>query len=222
MCSSDLAKMKVHSGMQVNLFATEEQFPELVNPVQMAWDTRGRLWIAAWPNYPERTPDSPKGDSLLVFEDTDGDGRADKMTPFVDNLNGPTGFQFYKDGVIVVQAPDLWFLRDTDGDGRADWKERILMGLDSADSHHTANAVCLDPAGSIYLSDGVFHRTQIETALGPVRNNDAAIFKFEPRTGKFETYVAYGFANPHGKVFDYWGNDLFTDATGNKIGRAHV
>jgi hypothetical protein len=89
------------------------------------------------------------------------------------------------------------------------------MGLDSADSHHTANAICLDPGGAIYLSDGVFHRTQIETAAGPVRNNDAAIFRFEPRTGRFETYIAYGFANPHGRVFDRWGNDLVTDATGN-------
>ncbi len=210
-----IAKMTVHSGMKVNLFASEEQFPALVKPVQMAWDAKGRLWVAAWPNYPERTPDSKVGDSLLVFEDTNGDGRADRCTPFIDELNGPTGFQFYKDGVLIVQAPDLWYVRDTDGDGKADWKERVLMGLDSADSHHTSNAVVLDPGGSIYLSDGVFHRTQVETAFGPVRNDDAAIFRFEPRTGRFETYIAYGFANPHGKVFDRWGNDFVTDATGN-------
>jgi glucose/arabinose dehydrogenase/lysophospholipase L1-like esterase/azurin len=210
-----IEKMTVHSGMKVNLYADEKQFPELVSPVQMAWDTRGRLWVAVWPNYPERTPTSTDGDKLLVFEDLDGDGRADKSTTFLDDLNCPTGFQFYKDGVIVIQAPDVWFVRDTDGDGRADWKERILMGLDSADSHHTANAICLDPGGAIYLSDGVFHRTQIETAFGPVRNNDAAIFRFEPRTARFETYIPYGFANPHGRVFDRWGNDLVTDATGN-------
>jgi glucose/arabinose dehydrogenase/azurin len=210
-----ISKMTVHSGMKVNLFASEEQFPELVNPVQMAWDTRGRLWVAAWPNYPERTPESKTGDSLIILEDLDGDGHADKVTHFIDDLNAPTGFQFYKDGVLVMQAPDLWFVRDTNGDGKADWKERILMGMDSADSHHTANAICLDPGGAIYLSDGVFHRTQVETATGPVRNDDAGIFRFEPRTGRFETYIPYGFANPHGRVFDYWGNDLVTDATGN-------
>ncbi len=210
-----ISKMTVHSGMKVNLFATEERFPELVQPVQMAWDTRGRLWVAVWPNYPERAPDSKVGDSLLIFEDTDGDGKADKCSHFADDLNGPTGFQFYQDGVLLVQAPDVWFLRDTDGDGKADYKERVLMGLDSADSHHTSNAVALDPGGSIYLSDGVFHRTQVETAFGPVRNDDAAIFRFEPRTGRFETYIPYGFANPHGKVFDRWGNDFVTDATGN-------
>jgi glucose/arabinose dehydrogenase/azurin len=211
-----LARMTVHPGMQVNLFASETEFPALINPVQMAWDTRGRLWVAVWPNYPSRRPDSPRGDSLLVFEDTDRDGRADRCTPFLDDLNAPTGFQFYRDGVLVVQAPDVWWVRDTDGDGRGDWKQRLLMGLDSADSHHTANALCLDPGGAVYLSDGVFHRTQIETAEGPVRNNDAAIYRFVPRTGAFETYIPYGFANPHGRVFDRWGNDLVTDATGNE------
>ncbi len=210
-----ITKMKTATGTKVNLFASEEQFPELVNPVQMAWDTKGRLWVAAWRNYPERTPTSTVGDSLLVFEDTNGDGKADKCTHFADDLNCPTGFQFWKDGVLVMQAPDLWFLRDTDGDGKWDQKTVVLMGMDSADSHHTTNAMALDPGGAVYLSDGVFHRTQVETASGPVRNEDASIYRFEPMTFKFERYIPYGFANPHGKVFDYWGNDLITDATGN-------
>ena len=210
-----ISRMTVHSGMKVSLFASEREFPELINPVQMAWDTRGRLWVASWANYPGRRPTDRTGDSLIILEDTDGDGRADRSTTFLDDLNAPTGFQFHRDGVLVMQAPDFWLVRDTDGDGRADWRERVLMGIDSADSHHTANAICLDPGGAMYLSDGVFHRTQVETALGPVRNNDAAIYRFEPRTGRFETYIAYGFANPHGRVFDYWGNDLVTDATGN-------
>src|SRR5687767_1134322 len=210
-----VGQMKLHPGTKVNLFASEDQFPQLINPVQMAWDTKGRLWVAVWPSYPERTPTSKTGDALLIFEDTDSDGKADKCTPFLEDLNCPTGFQFYKDGVLVMQAPDLWFVRDTDGDGKADWKERLVMGMDSADSHHTTNAMCYDPGGAVYLSDGVFHRTQVETAKGPLRNNDGAIYRFEPRTSKFETYISYGFANPHGRVFDYWGNDLVTDATGN-------
>ena len=210
-----IAKMTVAEHMKVNLFASEEQFPELVNPVQMAWDTKGRLWVSAWRNYPERTPDSKVGDSILIFEDTKGTGHADKCTHFIDDLNCPTGFQFYKDGILLMQAPDLWFVRDTTGGDHANWKERILMGMDSADSHHTTNSMVLDPGGGTYLSDGVFHRSQVETFVGPVRNEDACIYRFEPLTGKFERYAAYGFANPHGRVFDYWGNDLITDATGN-------
>lgn len=206
--------IKVPPGCKLQFIASEKEFPELVSPVQMAFDTKGRLWVAAWKNYPERTPTSKDGDKLLVF-DLNTDGSVKKMTVFIDDLNCPTGFQFYKDGVLLMQAPDLWFVRDTDGDGKADWKERVLNGMDSADSHHTANALCYEPGGAIYLSDGVFHRTSVETARGPVRNHDAAIYRFEPRTSRFERYVGYGFANPHGRVFDAWGNDLITDATGN-------
>ena len=75
--------------------------------------------------------------------------------------------------------------------------------------------MCLEPGGAVYLSDGIFHRTSVETFNGPVRNNDGAIYRYEPRTGKFMRHVPYNFANPHGRVFDYWGNDLITDATGN-------
>jgi azurin len=206
--------IKVPPGCKLQFIASEKEFPELVKPVQMAFDTKGRLWVAAWKNYPERTPTSKDGDKLLVF-DLNADGSVKKMTTFIDDLNCPTGFQFYKDGVLVMQAPDLWFVRDTDGDGKADSKVRVLNGMDSADSHHTANAICYEPGGAIYLSDGTFHRTSVETATGPIRNINGAIYRYEPRTGKFERHVPYGFANPHGRVFDAWGNDIVTDATGN-------
>src|SRR5207245_3541425 len=126
----------------------------------------------------------------------------------------PTGFQFYKDGILLMQAPDLWWVH-TGHDGKAGKVDRLLMGMDSADSHHTTNAMAWDPGGATYLSDGVFHRTQVETADGPVRNTDACIYRFEPRTYKFERYVPYGFANPHGRVFDYSRSDIITDATVN-------
>ena len=204
--------MTVPKGVKIELVASEEQFPELVSPVQMAWDTKGRLWISAWKNYPERTPWSTEGDKLLIF-DIGPDGKAKKCTTFLDQLNCPTGFQFYKDGVFVMESPDLWYVRDVNGKGVL--QERVLDGLDAADSHHETNAMAIEPGGGMLLSDGVFFRTQIETALGPVRNVNGALYRWEPRTGKFERYVAYGFANPHGKVFDYWGNDIVTDATGN-------
>ncbi|MGH7140063.1 MAG: DUF7133 domain-containing protein, partial [Pirellulales bacterium] len=124
------------------------------------------------------------------------------------------GFEFFNGGVYVAMAPDLLFLKDTDGDDRADVRIRVLHGLDSADTHHTANSFVFDPGGGLYFQEGVFHRTQVETPYGPQRNTDACVWRFEPRTFKFERYVPYGFANPHGHVFDRWGQDIVHDGTG--------
>lgn len=210
-----LKYIKAPEGCKVEFIASEKEFPELVNPVQMNFDTRGRLWVAVWPNYPETTPTTKVFDKLVVFDIDPKTGGFTRCTTFADGLNCPTGFQFYKDGALVMQSPDMWFLRDTDGDGKADWKERVVHGLDAADSHHETNSICYEPGGAVYFSDGVFHRTNVETLNGPVRNVNGAIYRFEPRTSKFERHVPYGFANPHGRVFDYWGNDIITDATGN-------
>jgi glucose/arabinose dehydrogenase/lysophospholipase L1-like esterase len=209
-----IGKMKPAPGMKVNLVASEEMFPELENPVQMAFDTRGRLWVAAWPSYPHWKPKTEMSDKLLILEDTNGDGRADKCTTFVDHLHDPTGFEFYKGGVLLAQAPYLVYLKDTDGDDRADVKTRLLGGLSSGDTHHTANSFVLDPGGALYFQEGVFHRTQTETPYGVERNRDACVWRFEPLTWKFERYVPYGFANPHGHVFDRWGQGFVTDGTG--------
>lgn len=210
-----LEKMKLGKDLKVTLFASEEQFPELINPVQMAFDTKGRLWVAAWPTYPHWKPKNEMNDKLLIFEDTDGDGQADKMKVFADNLHNPTGFEFYNGGVLVSHAPDLIFLKDTDGDDKADFRETVLSGIDSADTHHTANSFTFDHGGALYFQEGTFHHTQVETPWGPpVRSANAGVFRYEPRTSKFDVYVNFGFANPHGHVFDRWGQDIVVDGTG--------
>src|SRR5262249_48857492 len=204
-----IKQMTVAKGMKVNLFADEKMFPELAKPVQMAWDTKGRLWVAAWPTYPHWRPGEEMNDKLLILKDTDGDGKADKCTVFADHLHCPTGFEFSGGGVLVAEAPDLMFLKDTDGDDRADVRLRVLHGLDSADTHHTANSFALDPGGALYFQEGTFHHTQVETPYGPALHNvNAGVYRYEPRTQKFEAYVTYGFANPHGHVWDYWGQDI--------------
>jgi glucose/arabinose dehydrogenase/mono/diheme cytochrome c family protein len=211
-----LKHLTVPEGCKVEFIADETTVPELINPVQMNFDTKGRLWLAVWPNYPETSPTTKNFDKLLVLDLDPKSGKVAKSHVFLDGLNCPTGFQFYKDGVILIQSPDMWYVRDTDGDGKADWKEKFLTGMDAADSHHETNSICYEPGGAMYFSDGVFHRTQVETFdKGPIRNTNGAIYRFEPQTYKFSRYVPYGFANPHGRVFDYWGNDIITDATGN-------
>jgi putative heme-binding domain-containing protein len=210
-----IKKMTVAKGMKINLFASEKEFPELAKPVQMAFDARGRLWVAAWPSYPHWKPKEEMNDKLLILEDTDGDGKADRCTVFADHLHCPTGFVFCNGGVLVAQAPGLLFLKDTKGTGKADLRVRVLEGIDSADTHHTANSFTLDPGGAIYFQEGTFHHTQVETPYGPPqRCANAGVYRYEPRTQKFEVYVTYGFANPHGHVFDRWGQDIVYDGTG--------
>ncbi len=209
-----MKRMTLGKGLAINLYASEEKFPELVNPVQMSWDAKGRLWVAAWHTYPHWKPKDKMDDKLIILEDTDGDGRADVCKTFADDLGNPTGFEFWGGGVLVAQAPYLIFLQDTDGDDQADVRRIMLDGIDSADTHHTANSFVIGPDGGLYFQEGVFHRTQAETPYGPERNYDAGVWRFEPRTFRFERYVQYGFANPHGHVFDHWGRDIVHDGTG--------
>jgi putative heme-binding domain-containing protein len=210
-----IGRMQVARGLKVNLFASERDFPELANPVQMAFDPRGRLWVAVMPSYPHWKPKEEMNDKILILEDTNGDGRADVCKTFADRLHVPTGLEFWNGGLFVGQQPNLMFLQDTDGDDRADVRIRVLHGIDSADTHHALNSFVLDPGGALYFQEGTFHHTQVETPWGPPeRCANAGVYRYEPRTRKFDVYASYGFANPHGHVIDPWGQDIIHDGTG--------
>ncbi len=207
-------QMKLADGYEVNLFASEVEFPDLQNPVQFAFDARGRLWVCTMPTYPQYLPGTPVNDKILILEDVDGDGRADKQTVFADGLHLPTGFELGDGGAYVAQQPNLVFLRDTNGDDKADERHIVLHGFDSADSHHSISAFTWDQGGALYFEEGTFHHSQIETPYGPQRLVNAGVFRFEPRTARLSVFVSYGFANPWGHIVDGWGQNFVADASG--------
>ena len=207
-------KMKLPKGYEVNLFASEVEFPELENPVQMVFDAKGRLWVTTMESYPMYLPGKPVNDKVLILEDTNGDGKADKKTVFADKLHVPTGIELGDGGCYVAQQPNLMFLKDTNGDDVADHRELVLHGFDSADSHHSISAFVWDAGGSLYFQEGTFHHSQIETPYGPERLKNAGVFRYEPLTHKLDVFVSYGFANPWGHIFDRWGQNFVADASG--------
>jgi putative membrane-bound dehydrogenase-like protein len=136
---ASMQRMIVPAGFRVELFAAE---PDVVNPIAMAWDERGRLWTVETVDYPHNTlAGKPGHDKIRILEDTDNDGRADKVTVFADDLNIPTCLTFHDGGVIVMQAPHTLFLKDTDGDDKADVRTVLVDGWSQRDTHGGPNNI---------------------------------------------------------------------------------
>ena len=203
--SEAMAEFTVAEGYQVNLFASEEDFPELRNPVQIAFDARGRLWVATMPSFPHTVPGLPPPDKIIILEDTDRDGKADKCTTFAENLDALDGIAFHHLGVIVSEQPRLWLMRDEDGDDRVDSRRELLRGIDVSDSHH-GGMVATDPHGDIIFSDGVFHRSQLETPFGVHRGIDSTTYRLNLVNGRINTEWQHTTPNPWNVTFDRWGN----------------
>jgi hypothetical protein len=177
-----IAKMKVMDGFKVELFASEKEFPDLKKPVQMSFDNRGRLWVAVTPAYPHYKPgESRPNDKLLILEDTNGDGRADKQTVFADHLHLPIGFELAPEGVYLSQEPNLCLLVDDNHDDKADRMEILMHGFDTHDTHHAISTYSADASGAFYLLEGRFLHSQVETPYGPQRCNDGGAWRFDPK-----------------------------------------
>ncbi|MEM7393168.1 MAG: PVC-type heme-binding CxxCH protein, partial [Verrucomicrobiota bacterium] len=197
--------MTVAEGYAVNCFASEVDFPDLANPEQIAFDSRGRLWVVTMPSFPHTIPGEAPRDKIVILEDTDRDGKADTSTVFADGLNVPDGLAFYKDGVIVSHQPRLVYMEDTDGDDRADYEQELLRGIDVTDSHH-GGMIAMGPMGHVMFCDGVFHRSQLETPFGVVRGIDATTYRFNLRNGRIEREYQTLTPNPWKITWDRWGN----------------
>ncbi|MBJ7432740.1 MAG: heme-binding protein, partial [Gemmataceae bacterium] len=206
----------VPPGYEIKLFADETKFPEIAKPVQMSFDNKGRLWVSTMPSYPLWKPGDPKpSDKLVILEDTDGDGKADKSTVFYDKLHCPTGFQFYNGGVLVVDQPRILWLKDTDGDDKADVVVHVLDGWATEDTHHTVGAFEENNGGLVHMLEGVAMSTAVETPWGAFRNfGSSGAYVVDPRTWKISHYVTPGYGNPWCYVFDQWSQGFCGDGTG--------
>jgi putative heme-binding domain-containing protein len=203
-------------GFEVKLFADERTFPEIAKPVQLAFDGKGRLWVSTMPSYPQWLPSDPKPtDKLVILEDTNGDGSADKSTVFYDQLHCPTGFQFFNGGVLVIDQPRMLWLKDTDGDDKADVVVHVLDGWATEDTHHTAGAFEMSNGGLLHILEGVAMSTTLETPWGPFRNfGSSGCYVLDPRTWKVRHFKTPGYGNPWCYVFNEWGQGICGDGTG--------
>lgn len=209
-----LQSLKVAPGFKIELFASEAEFPDLANPVQMSFDAKGRLWVSTMPSYPHYRPGDPRpNDKILILEDTNGDNRADTQTVFADSLHLPLGFEIAAEGVYVSQGTNLKLLTDTNGDDRADRVEILLSGFDDHDTHHNSHAFTVDPSGAIYSGEGVFLHTNVETSYGPVRAANGGFYRYSPQLKKLERTAQLEIPNPWGIAFDDWGQPFFAETS---------
>ncbi len=200
-----MAAFKVADGFDINLFASEAD--GIVKPVQMRWDDQGRLWVICIPTYPHIEPGKRPGDYILVCEDTDGDGRADKFDRFAEGLFIPMGLEFGDGGLYVTEATELVHLKDTDGDGKADQRTVILSGFGTADSHQMINGLERGPLGDLWFTQGHHAYSRVETPHGISKLEKSGVWRYRPKTGKLDGFFNKSTAglNGQGVTHDDWG-----------------
>lgn len=206
----------VPDGFRVELFAAE---PQINKPMNMAFDARGRLWVTSTVEYPFPAKPGTKGrDSVKVLEDTDGDGRADKVTTFADGLNIPTGVYPYRDGAIVWSIPNIWFLRDTDGDGRADRREKLYGPLGyERDTHGMHSSFTRGFDGWLHVTHGFNNHTTVRGRDGSrIELQSGNTYRIRPDGARVEQFT-WGQVNPFGMHLDARGYFYTADCHSSPI-----
>ncbi|MFT4548984.1 MAG: putative membrane-bound dehydrogenase-like protein, partial [Verrucomicrobiales bacterium] len=203
--NEQMATFSLAEGYAVNLFASEAD--GVVNPTQFSWDARGRLLVACSPSYPQSLASAVPSDYILICEDTDGDGRADKSWRFAEGLTMVQGVEPGAGGVFVCDFDRLLHLRDIDGDGRADERKVIFSGFGVGDTHQLINSICHGPDGSLWFSQGLHAMSRVETAWGIARLDRAALWRLRPGSMRLEGFFGGGMAgaNCWGIAFDDYG-----------------
>jgi putative membrane-bound dehydrogenase-like protein len=205
-----LKRMEVPPGFSVDLIAAE---PDVVQPIAMCFDSRGRLWVAEGMDYPQKRPDGEGRDRILIFEDTTGDGNFDTRKIFAENLSLVSGIAVGFGGVYVGAAPYLLFIPDADGNDQPDTDPEILLdGWGYQDTHETLNAFTWGPDGWLYGCHGVFTHSRVGTPGTPDEARaplNAGVWRFHPVRREFEVF-AHGTSNPWGVDFDARGDFFIT------------
>jgi putative heme-binding domain-containing protein len=197
----------VPAGFEVQLVAAE---PEIAKPMNMAFDATGRIWVSSSLEYPIPAAEGEGRDTIKILEDTDDDGRADKITTFADNLNIPIGLYPFGDGVICYSIPNIWYLRDTDGDGKCDHREVLYGPFDySRDTHGLCNGFTRGFDGWLYACHGFNNQSSVTGKDGhQVTMNSGNTFRIRTNGMRIEHFTD-GQVNPFGMAIDPDG-DLFT------------
>ncbi len=228
-------KFDIEQGFKIDLWATN---PLLEKPIEMNWDSDGRLWIASSNTYPQVNPedvaaslasdaskakkDAPSAgnDKILIIEDPDHTGKATKSTVFAEGLLIPTGVAPFRDpsgqwGCYVGASTELVQLVDTKGAGHADQRKIILSGFGTEDTHHIVHTLRWGPDGRLYFNQSIYIHSHFETPWGMVRLNSGGVLAWDPRTERVEVLYK-GFCNPWGHVWDEHGEEFVTDGAGGE------
>jgi putative heme-binding domain-containing protein len=191
-------------GYEVSLFADETN--GVANPVCMSWDPAGRLWVLCTWAYPQLKPVDNPNDKLLILEDTNGDGRADKTTVFADGLDMPTGFAIGHGGAYIAQGSDLLHLKDTSGDHKADSRQVLLTGFGTGDTHQNINSLTWSPGGELLFCQGLHSFSRVETPWGISRLDEHGTWRLRPQRLQLDGFRrSGGGGNPWGIAFGNWG-----------------
>lgn len=212
-----MASFTVAEGYEMNLFASEAE--GVAKPTQFSWDERGRLYVACSPTYPQTRLGIKPSDFILVLEDTDGDGKADKSTRFAEGLTMVQGVEVGAGGVYVCDFDQIVHLKDSDGDGKADVKTVLFAGFGIGDTHQLANSICHGPDGALWFTQGLHAFSRVETAWGLAKLEKAGVWKLNARTQKMDAYFNGGKAghNCWGVAFDDY-NQIFHKSGDRPVG----